>query len=122
MPGKVEVRRIYEDRKGSGGYRVLVDRIWPRGIRKADAHLDEWMRDVAPSTELRKWYGHDPEKWPEFRERYRRELEDPERARRLDELVERARSGDLVLLCGAKDAGNSQAEVLREVIEERLRR
>jgi uncharacterized protein YeaO (DUF488 family) len=87
---KVQVRRAYEDPAQGDGTRVLVDRIWPRGLTKARAALDEWCKEIAPSTELRKWYGHDPERFEEFGRRYQAELADPERAGALAHLRELA--------------------------------
>ena len=117
----IVVRRIYEDPDGAGGYRVLVDRLWPRGLAKERVHFDAWLKDLAPSSELRRWYGHQPAKWPEFQRRYRIELAEPARQEQLAALVQRARCGAVTLLCGAKDAAHSQAEVIRAVLEERLR-
>jgi uncharacterized protein YeaO (DUF488 family) len=117
----VVVHRIYEDPDGAGGYRVLVDRLWPRGLAKERVHFDAWLKDLAPSTELRRWYGHKLARWPEFQRRYRDELAEPARQEQLAALVQRARSGTVTLLCGAKDAAHSQAEVIRAVLEERLR-
>jgi uncharacterized protein YeaO (DUF488 family) len=117
----IVVHRIYEDPDGAGGYRVLVDRLWPRGLTKERVHFDAWLKDLAPSTALRRWYGHTPAKWPEFQRRYREELAEPARQELLAALTQRARSGAVTLLCGAKDATHSQAEVIRAVLEERLR-
>lgn len=95
---------------------MLVDRVWPRGLAKAKAHLDEWAKDVAPSTELRQWYGHDPAKFDEFRERYERELDEPERHEALQRLAERAGQGPLTLLTATKDVEHSQAAVLADLL------
>ncbi|MGE5596511.1 MAG: DUF488 domain-containing protein [Hyphomicrobiales bacterium] len=121
MASGVSIRRVYDDPGPGEGYRVLVDRVWPRGVSKDELQADEWFREVAPSTELRRWYGHEVEKWEEFRRRYRQELAGTEAAAALERLVERARNGHLTLLYGARDGEHSQAEVLRELIEERLR-
>jgi uncharacterized protein YeaO (DUF488 family) len=114
----IRVRRVYEDAEQSDGARVLVDRIWPRGVSKERADLTSWCKDVAPSTELRKWYQHDPEKWDEFADRYRAELEQPERAQALDELRGYAAEGDLTLLTASKRDDISEARVLKDVLEE----
>src|SRR5919206_3525482 len=100
MPGRLDVsiRRVYDDPSPEDGTRVLVDRIWPRGLAKARAGIDEWAKDVAPSTELRRWYGHDPGRFEEFRRRYRAELAEPERQAALRHLRELARSGRHTLL------------------------
>ncbi|PSJ59284.1 DUF488 domain-containing protein [Pseudaminobacter soli (ex Li et al. 2025)] len=112
--GRVRLKRAYEPPSAEDGTRILVDRLWPRGVRKADAAIDEWMKDIAPSTELRQWFGHDPEKWDEFRRRYRAELarHGPE----LDRLREIARAGVLTLVYSAHDEAHNDAVVLREVL------
>ncbi|MEV4412825.1 DUF488 family protein [Catellatospora sp. NPDC049609] len=112
MDTKVRYRRIYDDASSEDGLRVLVDRIWPRGVRKQDAHLDEWMRDVAPSTELRQWYDHDPERYAEFRRRYLAELRDPARRQAVRQLRDAAAQNKMTLLTAARDLERSQAAVL----------
>jgi uncharacterized protein YeaO (DUF488 family) len=115
MAGKrtVHVRRVYEDPERGDGARVLVDRIWPRGMSKERARLDEWCKQVAPSTELRKWYGHDPDRFEEFGHRYRAELkDDPERADALAHLRDLAADRPLTLLTATKDPAISEAQVL----------
>lgn len=109
----VQVRRIYDDVADGDGTRVLVDRVWPRGLRKDDARYDEWLKDVAPSTELRTWYGHDPDRFDEFRRRYRAELDGSDA---LDTLRGLAEGGTLTLLTATKDPERSQAAVLRELL------
>ena len=116
MAERVQVRRVYEDPEPSDGTRVLVDRIWPRGLTKAKAALDEWCKDVAPSTELRKWYGHDPARFAEFGRRYRLELEDPERATAVAHLRSLAKDRPLTLLTATRQADISEAAVLAEVL------
>lgn len=118
---RITVQRIYENPDGAGGYRVLVDRLWPRGLKKEQVHVDAWLKELAPSNELRTWYGHTLAKWPEFQRRYRQELTDPACQEQLAALAQRARSGPVTLLCGAKDAAHSQAEVIRAVLTEQLR-
>ena len=108
----IRVRRVYEAPQPDDGTRVLVDRLWPRGLSKAKAALDEWCKDVAPSDELRRWYGHDPERFEEFARRYRLELDDPARASALAHLRELAKDGPLTLLTATKQAGISEAAVL----------
>ena len=110
----VRIKRVYDKPARTDGFRVLVDRLWPRGLKKEAARLDVWLRDIAPTTELRKWYGHEPEKWPEFRRRYRAEL----RAHRaeLDDLRLRASHEPVTLLYGAKDAHINHAVVLKELL------
>ncbi|MEV4079935.1 DUF488 family protein [Nonomuraea fuscirosea] len=116
--GKVQVRRVYEEPAGDDGTRVLVDRIWPRGLTKAKAGLDEWCKQVAPSTELRTWYHHDPELFAEFGRRYRSELADPERAAAVTHLRELAQGGVLTLLTATKQPEISEAAVLAELLQQ----
>jgi uncharacterized protein YeaO (DUF488 family) len=112
----VRVRRVYEQPSPDDGVRLLVDRLWPRGVSKAKAHLDEWVKDVAPSDDLRRWYGHDPERFPDFRRRYLSELREPERATALERLTEAASRGTVTLLTATKDAEHSEAAVLAELL------
>jgi uncharacterized protein YeaO (DUF488 family) len=112
----VVVKRIYEKAADRDGSRVLVDRVWPRGIKKADAGLTEWLKEVAPTSELRKWYSHDPEKYEEFARRYRKELAEGAQHEAFEELVEMAREKRLTLLTATKTPEISQAEVLRGLI------
>lgn len=123
MSTHVWIRRAYEPPTRNDGARILVDRVWPRGVRKDAAAIAEWARDVAPSDGLRKWFGHDPSRWDEFRRRYRTELRtDPKARAALDELVARARKRRITLVYGAHDTEHNQAVALREVIDERLAR
>jgi len=117
----VEVRRIYEREADDGSYRVLVDRLWPRGVKKDEAALDEWAKDVAPSPELRRWYGHEPERFAEFARRYRAELRRPPAAEALDRLRARAEQRSVVLLTATRDVDRSGARVLADVLADRLR-
>jgi uncharacterized protein YeaO (DUF488 family) len=111
--GQVRVRRAYDDPESSDGARVLVDRIWPRGLSKERAALDEWCKDVAPSTELRKWYSHDPDRFAEFGRRYQTELADPERAAALAHLRDLAAADrPLTLLTATRQPDISEAAVL----------
>jgi uncharacterized protein YeaO (DUF488 family) len=114
----VRLKRAYEPASAEDGYRVLVDRLWPRGISKEQAGLDGWAKDLSPSSELRQWFGHEPGRFPEFRRRYIDEL----RARRgrLQELRRRARSGRLTLVYAARDEERNEAVVLAEVIRRGL--
>ena len=120
--GVPEVRRIYDDRGGPTGYRVLVDRLWPRGVKKSDAGLDEWLKDVAPSTELRRWYGHDPERFAEFTRRYLAELRRPPASDAVDHLLELASTQPVVLLTATGDVEHSGARVLRDHLSQSGRR
>jgi uncharacterized protein YeaO (DUF488 family) len=114
----VRARRVYEEPQSSDGTRVLVDRLWPRGLAKDKAHIDEWVKAVAPSDELRRWYGHDPAKFAEFRRRYTGELHEPERAAALRHLRELASSGPVTLLTATKDLDHSQAADLAQRLTE----
>lgn len=114
MNRTVTYRRIYDQPQAGDGRRVLVDRVWPRGIRRDSGQFDEWLPEIAPSTELRKWYGHDPTRFAEFRRRFLAELDDPARASAKRRLRELAHAGPLTLLTAARDLTHSQAAVLAE--------
>nr|WP_206079153.1 DUF488 domain-containing protein [Mesorhizobium camelthorni] len=111
----IAIKRVYDAPEKMDGFRVLVDRVWPRGMNKEKAAVDLWMKEIGPSTELRKWFGHDPARWDEFRARYRDELA----AKRdlLDELRAHAEKGQLTLVYSARDEAHNQAVVIREVME-----
>ena len=111
----VRVKWAYEQPAGSDGYRILIDRLWPRGVSKADAHLDEWARELAPSDQLRRWFGHDPARWSEFRRRYVAELRPSRDA--LAAIARKASRGAVTLVFGARDPEHNQAVVLKGVIE-----
>ena len=111
---RVRLRRVYEAPEPADGHRVLVDRLWPRGLARSAAAVDEWLKAVAPSDELRRWYGHEPGKFETFRRRYVQELQVPERADALDRLRHLARPGPLTLLTATKDIEHSQAAVLAD--------
>jgi uncharacterized protein YeaO (DUF488 family) len=113
---EVGVRRVYDAPAAEDGARVLVDRLWPRGLTKARADLTEWCKDVAPSTELRRWYAHDPAKFDEFTRRYQAELAEPERARALGHLRDLAADRPLTLLTATKDPDISEAAVLADLL------
>ncbi len=112
----VQIRRIYDPPLPSDGTRVLVDRLWPRGVSKERAHLDEWLKEVAPSTELRQWYNHDPARFDEFAKRYRAELHDTEHATALAELQQFVAKGTVTLLTATKEPAMSEAQVLLDVL------
>ena len=118
MPSDIRVRRVYDAPSPADGARVLVDRIWPRGLRKDAAHLTEWAKDVAPSTELRKWYGHDPAKFDEFRRRYTGELSGRPQRAELARLRSLAADGPLTLLTATRDVDISQAAVLAQILRQ----
>ena len=115
MPFKI--KRAYEKPTRSDGCRVLVDRIWPRGVSKAEAKIDQWRKEIAPSTALRKWFGHDPARWVEFKQRYFAELDAHGEA--LDELRKLAHGKTVTLVFGAKDTEHSQAAALKEYLATR---
>lgn len=115
MATKLKIKRVYDDPASSDGLRILIDRLWPRGLSKEEAHIDHWQKDVAPSGELRRWFGHDPEKWPEFRRRYEAELKQNEAG--VKELRERIGSQAATLLFAAKDSEHNNAIVLREHLD-----
>ncbi|HVU77942.1 MAG TPA: DUF488 family protein [Gaiellaceae bacterium] len=110
----VRTKRVYEPAADEDGYRVLIDRLWPRGVSRQEARLDEWARDLAPSDELRRWFDHRPERFDEFRERYTAELRAQEA--RISELRRRARGGTVTIVYGARDSGHSNAAVLAPII------
>lgn len=114
----IRIRRVYDVPEPDDDTRVLIDRIWPRGLSKEDASLDEWAKELAPSTELRKWYGHRPERFAEFDRRYRAELAEPTAQSTLARLREIADKGTLTLLTATKDVENSNAAVLADVLSD----
>lgn len=110
----IQLKRIYEPTSPDDGMRILVDRLWPRGVSKAKAKLDLWLKDIAPSTALRQWFGHDPQKWQEFRKRYREELaKNPEAVSVLENAVKK---GKVTLLYGARDTEHNEAAVLKDYL------
>jgi uncharacterized protein YeaO (DUF488 family) len=113
----VRIKRAYEAPSAGDGYRVLIDRLWPRGRRKADLRLDAWSKELAPSRELRTWFDHDPARWQEFRRRYRRELRQDSARELLRDLARRAKRGRVTLVFGAKDVEHNDAAALKTIIE-----
>ncbi len=116
----VAIKRAYEPPSRGDGTRILVDRLWPRGLKKENALVAKWMRDLGPSGELRRFFGHDPERWKEFRTRYLAELKRLEARCLLEELLEVARKGKLTLVYSAKDEAHNQAVVIKEVLDSEL--
>ena len=114
----LKLKRAYEPASREDGNRILVERLWPRGVTKNALHLDAWLKDVAPSAELRKWFSHDPKKWPEFQKRYRAELKHNETA--LEPLLQAARKGTVTLVYAARDPERNSAHLLREFVEQKL--
>jgi uncharacterized protein YeaO (DUF488 family) len=117
----IVIKRAYDPPSPIDGTRILVDRLWPRGIKKEEAHVEKWMRELGPSNELRRFFGHDPARWREFHKRYLAELKRAEIAALLAELEEIARSGTLTLVYGARDQEHNQDVVLKELLEKKLR-
>lgn len=115
----IQLKRVYEEPSRKDGFRILVDRLWPRGLTKARAAVDLWLKDVAPSTELRKWFGHDPAKWKQFQVRYRKELRENKDA--LELLKQKSKERTVTLLFGARDEEHNEALVLKKILEGRKR-
>jgi uncharacterized protein YeaO (DUF488 family) len=113
-PEHVKLKRAYEPPAPDDGTRILIDRLWPRGVKKADAAIDEWMKEIAPSTALRKWFGHDPDRWPEFRRRYQREIQ--QHADQLGRLRRLAERGRVTLVFSAHDEAHNDAVVLKDLL------
>jgi len=113
-PMTIQLKRVYEEPAKSDGTRILVDRLWPRGLTKEKAHIDLWLKEVAPTDDLRKWFGHDPARWPEFRARYRAELK--RNHEQLTLLRQALAKGPATLVYGAKDEEHNQAVVLHELL------
>jgi uncharacterized protein YeaO (DUF488 family) len=113
----IRLKRAYDSASPGDGARILIDRLWPRGVRKADAAIDVWAKDIAPSTALRRWFGHDPARWHEFRRRYSEEIH--RRRNRLDELRTLAQKGRITLVFAARDEAHNDAVVLREILLDR---
>jgi uncharacterized protein YeaO (DUF488 family) len=121
MSHSVQLQRAYDSHESGSnrGYRVWVDRLWPRGVSKEQLKIDDWLKDCAPSNELRRWFGHSVDRWDEFVKRYRSELAAGD-GEAVDHLVELAKKGPLTLIYGAKDEAHNNAVVLRDLIEEKL--
>jgi uncharacterized protein YeaO (DUF488 family) len=116
----VKIKRAYDKISSDDGKRILVDRLWPRGIKKDEAKIDEWIKEIAPSNELREWFAHDPSKWQEFKKRYREELKDQSNLIKI--LKHRAKKGNITLIFSARDTEHNNAVVLSELISKRQRR
>jgi uncharacterized protein YeaO (DUF488 family) len=119
MIDMIKIKRVYDAPSNADGKRILIDRLWPRGVKKDEARIDEWMKDVAPSGDLRKWFGHDPEKWGEFKRRFFRELKDKKNL--VDQLAGMARKGRVTILFGSKEERFNNAVALKEYIETRMK-
>ena len=110
----IKLKRAYEPPAPDDGTRILIDRLWPRGVKKAEAAIDEWMKDIAPSTELRKWFGHDPARWQEFRRRYQSEIR--QHPNEFDRLRTLAQQGRITLVFSANDEAHNDAVVLKDLL------
>jgi uncharacterized protein YeaO (DUF488 family) len=113
---RVQIKRVYDQALPDDGKRILIDRLWPRGLTKEKARIDLWLKEIAPSTELREWFGHDPAKWPEFQKRYRQELDANEAV--VGQLRTELKNGPVTLVFGAKDEQHNDAVVLQEYLEQ----
>ena len=111
----IKLKRAYEEPKSGDGFRILVDRLWPRGVSKSSARIDLWLKEIAPSAALRKWFGHDPSKWTKFRDRYFLELDNNPKA--VEQLMKHVRHGTVTLVYGAKDQEHNDAVALKEYLE-----
>lgn len=111
----IGIKRVYDAPEPHDGFRILIDRIWPRGLTKEAVRVDLWLKDIAPSTPLRQWFGHDPRKWPEFKKRYFTELED--RRDLVRQILDQAKHGRVTLVFGAKDEKHSNAQALKEYLD-----
>ena len=116
----VNTKRVYEKPAKSDGHRILVDSLWPRGFSRSKLQIERWMREIAPSAALRKWYGHQPKKWNEFRQRYRRELAASPRKELVEELAKLARQSKATLVFAARDVERSNAAVLQEMVNAKM--
>lgn len=117
---KLKTKRIYEKPDKEDGFRVLVDRLWPRGLKKSRAQIDLWLKDIAPSSNLRKWFSHDPDKWDEFRKRYFKELGDKKES--LLEMIEKAGKKTITLLYSSKEEKFNNAAALREYLQKKMKK
>lgn len=118
----LKTKRAYDKVEDSDGKRILVDGLWPRGISKAEASINEWFKELAPSSELRKWFSHDPEKWKEFKARYRKELSSSEKAGLLESIAREASRTNITLIYSARDVEHSNLKVLEETIQDIMKR
>lgn len=117
----LKIKRAYQNKESDDGARILVDRLWPRGLPTSKADINEWAKEVAPSDELRRWFGHKMERWPEFRQRYIQELSLPEKTMLIERIARMAVSGNVTLVYAARDSEHNNARVLEELIAKRLR-
>ena len=116
----LKVKRAYDEKEATDGKRILIDRLWPRGISKTEAHIDDWLKDLAPSAELRRWFGHDPRKWGEFKKKYVKELSSPDKAKLIEDIIQRAKHETITLVYSARDTEHNDARVLEELIRQNI--
>lgn len=112
----IKIKRVYEDYEDSDGYRILVDRLWPRGVSKMDTKVDEWLKEIAPSNELRKWFSHQVSKWPEFKEKYFKELKNTDEL--ISSIIDKETDQIVTLVYAAKDEEHNNAVALKEYLED----
>jgi uncharacterized protein YeaO (DUF488 family) len=120
--GVLKIKRAYDKPDSADGKRILIDRLWPRGVTKVEAGIDEWLKELSPSTELRKWFSHDPQKWEEFRKKYIKELAVPEKEAILAGIARTAQHSDVTLIYSAKDTEHSDVKVLEELITKMMKK
>jgi uncharacterized protein YeaO (DUF488 family) len=118
----LKLKRAYESPETGDGKRILIDRLWPRGISKTTAHLDAWIKELAPSNELRKWFGHDDDRWEVFQKRYIQELSSPDKETILDDIADMQKRETVTLVYGAKNPEHNNGVILKQLIEERMKR
>ncbi len=114
----IKIKRVYDEPSRADGKRILIDRLWPRGLKKEDARIDEWIKEIAPSNELRKWFNHDPDKWREFKRRFFTELHGKQEV--VDGIISASRKGTVTLLFGSKEERFNNAAALKEYLEKRM--
>ncbi|MDD1638604.1 MAG: DUF488 family protein [Methylococcaceae bacterium] len=118
----LKTKRAYDKKEAGDGKRILIDRLWPRGLSKAEAAIDEWRKDLGPSTELRKWFGHDPERWTEFKKRYVAELTAADKQELLENIAQQAKRNNVTLVYSAKDPEHNDVRVLEELVRKMMDR
>jgi len=118
----LKTKRAYDKKEAGDGKRILIDRLWPRGLSKAEAAIDEWLKDLGPSTELRKWFGHDPERWTEFKKRYVAELTAADKQELLENIAQQAKRNNVTLVYSAKDREHNDVRVLEELVRKMMDR
>ena len=118
----LKTKRAYDKKEAGDGKRILIDRLWPRGLSKAEAAIDEWLKDLGPSTELRKWFGHDPERWTDFKKRYAVELTAADKQELLENIAQQAKRNNVTLVYSAKDREHNDVRVLEELVRKMMDR